>query len=69
MIDINLNRIRIGTYRSRGYNMKFLGKYEPTNESSIIAGRKTLSMFQYLLKTAILICLLTSPCVRKSYDM
>ena len=58
MIDINLYRIRIGTFSQKVRKMKFLNKYETTDEISNKAGLKTLLTVKLLLKIILVFFLL-----------
>ena len=61
MIDLNLYRIRIGTFTRKTRTMKFLRKYEATNESSIKAGQNTLFIVKLLLKIVLFAFILPYP--------
>ena len=61
MIDINLYRLRIGTYVHRGGKMKYFGRYETTDETSRKYGQNTLFMMKFLLKISLMLFLLPFP--------
>ena len=54
MIDINLYRIRIGTYSRGQKSKKFLRKYEPFDVSSNKLGRDSKSIIQMIIKITLL---------------
>ena len=66
MIDIDLYRNRIGTFTHRCRTMKFLRKYEPTNDSANKAGRNTLTATKAVLKLLLILFLVSSPCSSNS---
>ena len=68
MIDINLYRLRIGTYTNRGRKMKSLRKYESTWEKSNSAGLQVLSGLNILFKICLLLVFISSQNLEKSED-